>query len=465
MQALLLIVKVLESMSMILNRGYEIALFMALCLSSCNFSHHNPTYATEIAPIIYKSCSPCHRPNQIGHFNLLSYQDVRLNAEKIVFTIHNNLMPPWPADPAYASFVGENILHKNEKDLIALWVKNGCPLGDSAQLPALPNFPVRSMIGKPDLEIPVKPIVIRGDFADQFLLVKVPFEIPNDTFIQTVEFVPGNTKVVHHVNGDMVTFDENKKKNIYDGSLVANLVWDSTIRQAYQKIGLLHDDGSYPLRMQSIVNYLPGVLAQPYPQGIGGWCVGKKNAFLLSDIHYGPSINDTWDSSYLNVFFAKSKPVRPLHEFQLGTLGVSPIVPPLVLLPNTISKHTSSYKLPYDISILTINPHMHLLGKSFKAYALTPNDDTIRLIKINRWDFNWQNFYTYKKMLKIPAGSIIHMEGIFDNTTENPFNPNNPPKIVSDKNGSMRTTDEMFQLIVTYLPYQLGDENISLDAK
>jgi hypothetical protein len=163
------------------------------------------------------------------------------------------------------------------------------------------------------------------------------------------------------------------------------------------------------------------------------------------------------------VFFAKQAPRRTLQEFQLGTLGLSPILPPLNIQPNTISKHTSSYKTQFDMSILTINPHMHLLGTSFKAYALKPDGDTIRLIHIPKWDFNWQNFYTYRKMLKIPAGSTIIMEGVFDNTSNNPFNPNQPPQLVSDKNGSMRTKDEMFQLIVTYLPYENGDENISLE--
>jgi hypothetical protein len=146
----------------------------------------------------------------------------------------------------------------------------------------------------------------------------------------------------------------------------------------------------------------------------------------------------------------------------MGTLGVSGIEPPLVLLPNKIQTHYSRYTLPNDISVLTINPHMHLLGKSFKAFALKPDGDTIRMISIPRWDFNWQYFYTFPKMLHIPAGSTIVMEGVFDNTPENPLNPFHPPQTIRDNNGSMKTTDEMFQLIISYLPYQKGDENISL---
>jgi len=180
-------------------------------------------------------------------------------------------------------------------------------------------------------------------------------------------------------------------------------------------------------------------------------------------MHYGPSIEDVYDSTVFNVFYAKSPPKRPIQEFQMGTFGVSPIEPALVIPPDTVMKFITKYTVPFDLSILTINPHMHLLGKSFWAYAITKQNDTIPLIKINRWDFRWQYFYTFKKMVKIPKGSTIYVEGVFDNTKNNPNNPNNPPKLVAEREGSMRTSDEMFQFIITYLPYQQGDENVSLE--
>lgn len=444
---------------------YFIFFFIGIIWYSCDTTNKNPTYSKDIAPIIYRSCSPCHRPNQVGHFNLLTYDDVRFNANKIVYTVTNRIMPPWPADPHYTEFVGQNILTETEIACIETWVANGCPLGDSASIPPVPEFPTRSFIGVPDMQIPVKPIALKGNSLDQFLLIKVPFELPQDSFLRAVEFVPGNTKVVHHVNGDMVRFEFDKKSNIYDGKWVTDVRHDSTIREAYRDIGLLHDDGSYPTMVKSIVNYLPGVIAQQYPPGIGGWKVNRKNAFLMADLHYGPSEIDTWDSSYINIFYAKEKPRRPLQEFQMGTLGISPIVPPLVIPPGKVSTYKTELVVPKTISLVTINPHMHLLGKSFLAYALTPEQDTIRLIRIPKWNFNWQYFYTFKKLLKIPAGSKIVVEGIFDNTKENPFNPFNPPQVVRDNNGSMRTTDEMFQFIVNYIPYEEGDELISLETE
>jgi hypothetical protein len=433
--------------------------------AGCSYFNGPPNYASDIQPILVRSCVPCHQPNQIGHFNLLTYSDARLNAHKIQYTVANRLMPPWPADPHYTQFAGELVLLEAEIETITRWVAAGCPPGDTAALKPVYINPYTSLLGKPDMTIAVPPSYFDSGQNDRFLLVKVPFELPADTFLRAVEFVPGNTRLVHHVNGDMVRFDFFKKKQVNDGAGIVPMALDSTIRAAYQRVGILHDDGSYPVLAKSVVNYLPGVLAQQYPDGIGGWKVNRKNAFLLADLHYGPAEKKSTDSSYINLFFGSKAPERPLREFQMGTLGVSPVVPPLVIPPNKITTYRTEWVVPETISVVTINPHMHWLGKSFKAFALTPSSDTIRLIHIPKWNFNWQFFYTFKKMVVLPAGSRIIVEGVFDNTSNNPFNPNYPPKIVSDKDGSMKSSDEMFQFIVNYVTYKPGDDGISLERK
>ena len=106
-------------------------------------------------------------------------------------------------------------------------------------------------------------------------------------------------------------------------------------------------------------------------------------------------------------------------------------------------------------------PHMHYLGKSFKAYGIAPSGDTIRLTSVPEWDFRWQEIYKFKKLVKIPKGTALHIEGTYDNTAANPFNPNKPPRPVLSK-GDMQTTDEMLTLLMIFLPYKEGDESISL---
>ena len=253
-----------------------------------------------------------------------------------------------------------------------------------------------------------------------------------------------------------------KKKDLHGGSYFVNN-YESDIQTVWKKLDILNDDGTYPLRIPSVTNYLPGVVPAVYPEGVGGFKMKKRGAILLNDIHYGPISKDEIDNSYFNVFFADKAPERRFGEFQLGTYGVSEIRPKLMVPPDSVKTFTTQYTVQDEISLVTINPHMHLLGKSFLAYAISPDGTTIPLIRINKWDFRWQYFYTFKKMIKLPKGSTIYIRATFDNTRSNPYNPNNPPKWVGEKDGSMSTKDEMLQFIVTYLPYKQGDEAISLE--
>jgi hypothetical protein len=434
---------------------------------SCNDKDGMPvnvTFTEHVAPVLYANCTICHRPDGSAHFSLVTYEDARKYGPANAYVVREHIMPPWPADPHYTQFVGQRVLSEREIKLLEKWVKDGSPLGPAEKQPLLPSYPVGSDIGTPDMRIAVQPYLLPANSTDKFLLIKVPFELPADTFASLIEFIPGHNNAVHHVNGDMVKYDYNKKSDVFAGDRIVDMAGDTaTLLQAYQRLGLPNDDGSYPVLQKSVVNYLPGVFGQQYPDGLGGYKLPKKGAFLLNDLHYGfNNKGDILDSSYINIFFSPVPPGRPVQEFQLGTLGVVPVEPNLILEPNTVRHVYSKFTVPFDISILTVNPHMHLLGKAFKAYALKPDGDTIRLISIPHWDFNWQYFYTFTKMVKVPKGSTIFAEGEYDNTRQNLNNPFSPPQRVTDKNGSMKATDEMFQFIVTYLPYQPGDEEISL---
>lgn len=421
-----------------------------------NFNEH-------IAAIIYSKCSNCHRPGESGPFSLLNYDDVYRRKKTIVKVTHSGYMPPWPADRTYSSFVGELYLTDIEKALIKKWVDQGAKEGPENMRRSSPKFPIGSQVGVPDLVIRFpKKYKIEGNNKDHYVIMKIPYEIPREQYVRAIEFVPGNRKRVHHVNGYALIYDENKKKNVFDGEFFANNYEEKELA-IWKKLKVMNDDGTFPLRVPSATNYLPGVKPAIYPKGIGGFLMKKKGAILLNDIHYGPTPKEEYDDSYFNVFFSDIPPERKFGEFQLGTYGVAPVEPKLLIPPDSIKTFISKYTIQNDISILTINPHMHLLGKSFIAYAIDPEGNTIPLIKIDKWDFRWQYFYTFKKMLKIPKGSTIYVRATFDNTVNNKNNPFSPPRWVGEREGSMSTKDEMLQFIVTYLEYKAGDENISLE--
>ena len=420
------------------------------------------SFNEHVAPIIYKNCSNCHRPGESGPFPLTNYQEVYRKKKTIEKVVRLGIMPPWPADPSYSHFVGEMILSEYDKKIITAWLKQGAKEGSAKLKPNFPIFPKGSQIAKPDLVLKMpKKYLLKGDNKDHYWIMKIPFEIPKNQYVKTIEFVPGNRKLIHHVNGYMVVYDDHQKKNVWDGEwMVPN--YEGSLAAAWDKLKITNDDGSFPLRIPSVTNYLPGVTPALYPEGIGGFEMKRKGAILLYDIHYGPTPIDLYDQSTFNIFFSKTAPKRRIKEFQLGNYGLSKITPALMIPPDSIKTFYTQYTLQEDMSLLTINPHMHLLGKEFIAYAITPENKKINLIRIPKWDFRWQYFYTFQKMLVLKKGSTIYVEATFDNTKANPNNPFSPPKWVGERNGSMSTKDEMLQFIITYLPYQAGDENTSL---
>ena len=435
-----------------------------------NDSSEKVTWSSHIASIIYKNCTNCHRPGESGPFELLTYKDALKNGRLIKFVTSTGYMPPWPADPAYSHFIGEKVLSEEEKQLIKKWVDSGMTRGDSLTEPKIPEFYTGSYFGKPDLVIPaVGKVMIKGNGTDAFMILKYPYAIEHDTLVDFIEFVPDRRKLVHHVNGHLISYDEKRKFNYTEGE------WKSedtrtNMMEVYHKMNIPYSDGkdpSFPTLTPNTVYYLPGYLPPSYPSEIGGYHLKKNGAFLLNNIHYGPSNIDTVDQSYLNVFYRKEKISRPVIENQLGTFGISKIEPEFIIPPNEIKTFHTSTTLSKTISLLSVNPHMHLIGTKFLAYAVKPGGDTVPLIRINKWDFRWQYYYTYKHPLILEKGSQIHVYGTFDNTKQNRNNPYYPPQTITNGNGveSMKTTEEMFQFIFTFLIYKEGDEKIDLEKK
>ncbi len=439
-----------------------VVLLSLISLLACN-SGADITFAKDIAPIIHANCTPCHNPNGAAPFSLISYRDVAKRAKMIALVTHNRYMPPWPADKNYSSFINEKSLSDEQISTIKLWFENGCQPGDTAHIQSPDPTQYTSVLGKPDMIINVRPVPISADNTDKFYVLKMPYQLPQAKFVKAVEFIPGQIKYAHHVNGHYLSF--NRQTNPFKGIDLLNIESDN-YDEEFKKMSLTNDDGSAPFRVHSAFNYLPGAFGVKYPSGIGGFLMTENGAFVANDIHYGPSRNALTDSSKLFIYFSDKAPERTTYEIMMGTNGVSEIVPPLMVPPNKISNHVSKLTIYNDISVLTVNPHMHLIGKKFKAYALKPNGDTVKLISIPKWQFRWQYFYTFKHPVKIPKGSTIVVEAQFDNTSSNPDNPNIPPMPIGERldrgGASMRTTDEMLQFIITYMPYQKGDETIDL---
>lgn len=442
-------------------------------LDSCSTSkvqeENIPDFA-EVAPIIHQKCGICHRKEEAAPFSLIKYSEIKHYANRIRYVIENNIMPPWPADTNYSRFANELVLTQKEKHQILQWIKNHCPAKDTTHI-SENNLFKKVNNRKPDMIIPMpQPIPIRGNGIDHFFIVKLPYQLDKDTFVQYVEFVPHQKKLVHHVNGHLLKYDENRQFNYFNGISYIEEPVDNFL-SAYQKMGLTYLDAKnnapqhlLPTLIPNTVYYLPGFLPLFYREDIGGFLLPKNGVFFLNDIHYGPTHQSCKDSSYLKIYFAPHRPKRMVYEGQMGTHGMSKIMPPLIIPPNTIRSFTTSLLIPTDISVLAVNPHMHLLGQSFVAFAITPQRDSIPLIQIPKWNFNWQYYYIYSKPIVIPKNSLIVAIATYNNTSQNPYNPNYPPIEVKEGDGfhSMKATDEMFQFFFQYMLYLPGDDTLTL---
>lgn len=428
----------------------------------------SPVFDLHIAPIIHDHCVRCHRENGGAPFALTSYEAVKKKAKTIAKVTRMRVMPPWPADPNYSHFLGENRLSEAQIQTIQNWVSQGCAKGENPNKLLATVKPFQSALGVPDMVLDLDTVSLTQGGSDRFFLSAVSRRIAEKKYVRAVEIIPGERRLMHHFNGHLINYDKGSKRNFANGSVKVEIT-DGKQSQNMEALNLMTDNGQLPERVHSVVNYLPGVSGVMYPEGIGTFQLSEEFTIIGKDVHYGPSPKTVVDKSKINLFFTQVPPKRGLGEIMLGTNGVSKIVPPLRIPPNKISTHTTEFLVPEDISVLTVNPHLHLLGKSITAFAIKPNGDTIKIIHIGRWDFRWQFYYTFPTMLKIPRGSVIKVIAVFDNTSANPLNPNKPPKEVGERwdygGSSMRASDEMFQFIITYLGYKPGDEQISLDPK
>lgn len=417
-----------------------------------------PNFYKDIAPIIQRKCTPCHRPGEAGPFPLITYEDVAKRANFIKKVVSSGYMPPWKPDNSYRSFHNDRSLTPEEKSLVIKWVDNKVPEGSRKikdQTIEKAYITGTQYNRKPDTVLLMsKPIALKGDNAERFIVFKIPFEFAHEQNVEAVEFVSSNKQVIHHAN-----FAVHPVPDDIDITQAAEYVdlsgYDRTAYNQYLP---------FKAKMDYYGGWIPGTTLESYPKDFG-WIMPKRGVILLT-IHYAPSGKDQEDISGINLFFTSNPIKRKVEVISLGSAGVGEkdIEPYFMIPADTTRAFELKIVTPQDQSLLYVWPHMHLLGKKFKSYAVTPEQDTIPLVSIPDWDFKWQEIYRYKKLIKIPKGSILTIEALYDNTRGNPNNPSNPPRMVFSAN-DMKTTDEMMTMLLVFLKYEPGDENLELDIK
>jgi len=418
-------------------------IILLLIVQIGSVSAQDVTFADNVAEILYDNCTTCHRPGEIGPFPLTSYEEAASFANMIKFVTEIKYMPPWPPDPSYSHFLGERGLTDDEIQKLAQWADDGAPRGNPNNEPAPPTFPTGSQLGTPDLVLSFDESYLhKGNNADDYRVFVLPTGLAEDKIVKSIELRPGNRRIVHHA---LISYDLSGRAQLLD---------NATPEYGYQSFGGF-GDGLEDAFTRQFPGYVPGQRPSFFPQGLGQ--VLPAGSDILIQIHYAPIAADESDSTSINIFFADEDEVV---DRMVQNAIITPFTssnPHLLNLPaNQIKNEYHYLNIPVSVSVLAIWPHMHLLGKDWLVYSVHGNDTT-QLVKIDDWDFNWQGAYDFTGFQVIPAGSRIHAYATYDNTVNNPLNPNDPPARVT---WGERTTDEMFYLPISYVEYREGDEDI-----
>lgn len=400
-----------------------------------------PTYNQQISCILFEHCTTCHHDGGIAPFSLMSYDDASAAAYGVMGAVNAGSMPPWPPNPDYNSLAHERLLTQEEKDVISAWVNGGFPEG-TGTAPQAPVYGNSEAIQNPDLVITMPQYTVNSQNNDVYRCFVIPTSLNEDVFITEIEVVPGNPEAVHHV---LLFQDETNTPAQLDANDPG---------PGYTSFGGTGSNAS-----ELIGGWVPGQIHRAYPPNFGVRIPAGTN--IIMQVHYPTSANGQVDQTKVNIKYSTNV-VRevlitaPLHHGDLNEGA-------LVIPANQVRTFTCDYNVPnqYDVTVLDVSPHMHLLGTSISSWAVTPQNQTIPLIEIEDWDFHWQGFYEFRQPVKIPAGSTLYSSASYDNTSNNPNNPNNPPQIVT---AGESTTEEMMLVFFSYTLYFPGDENIVIDT-
>lgn len=399
-------------------RRIALALALTPLLPAAAAADEPVTFSSQIVRLFQQHCQACHRPGDVAPFSLTTWRDAYPWRQHILDTTRSRKMPPWKPVPGFGDFIGARRLSDDEIGLIARWVAAGAPEGDPRDLPPPRAFPSTWTLGPPDLVLrSPEPYEMRPG-RDVYRCFTIPTSFAEDRWIEAVEVVPGNRKIVHHVLTYLDTGGHS-----------------AALDEAEPGTGYTCFGG-------------PGF---PSAGGLGGWAPGAapsvmparaglrlpQGARVVIQVHYHHHGGDVErDQTALGIHFAKGTIDKRVRSI--------PVLNRTFVIPAGAARHEvrASFTLPptWNLHTIGIAPHMHLLGREMKVTATHPDGTVHPLIFIADWDFNWQGTYTFARPVPLPGGTRIDVLAIYDNSAGNPRNPISPSR---DTRWGDETTDEM----------------------
>lgn len=366
-------------------------------------AHAKISYSDTIAPILMENCATCHQDGGIGPWAMTDYSDVEGFAPMIREVVRTQRMPPWSADPEIGEFQGTRRLSIEDQQKLVRWVEAGAPRGDGPDpLAERENDATVWELGEPDLiiEAPSFKVPATGVVDYQFPSVANPEGV--DRWVKAVTVIPGDKSVVHHVlvgSSPTITADgQGDQEDVFDNFLYG---------------------------------FAPGTPSYQYPESTGIFV--EKGGEYRFQFHYTPSGKPATDTTKVGLYFHDEKPEHVLRQ--------QVILNPRINIPAGVEEHTESayFEFDHDAEIYFLFPHAHFRGKSSKFDILYPDGRRETVLSVPKYDFNWQHNYPLKESIKVPAGTKLIHETIYDNSEKNFANPDSERNVP----WGLQSADEM----------------------
>ena len=399
-----------------------------------------PTFTKDVAPILYKNCTQCHRAGELAPMSLMTYDEVRPWAKSIRDEVNDGTMPPWHADAPHGTFLNDRRLTDEEKSTIAKWANGGAPKGDAKDMPAAPTYAEGWALGKPDavFEMPEE-YKLPADGTIQYEYFYIPTDFKEAKWVKSIEIRPGNRQVVHHVLVYYRAQPDLQRTPVFR----PNQQLMRTPPEPKEGVSLSKRRPGQQGQVQRILaTYAPGTSYQIAPEGTAFRL--EPGGVIELQMHYTTKGEAATDRTRIGLIFAKDTNVKELRPGQFFNGSF------------TLPAGAANVEVPMDAEFLQdatiygLFPHTHLRGKKWDYKLALPDGTTKTILSVPNYDFNWQTYYMFKEPLQVPKGAKIIATAWYDNSAANKSNPD--PKV--DVKWGDQTWEEMQYTGVLFTPSQ-----------